>query len=103
MDAVLAIRKQGEPIDLHMVEIMEMMHKSDTDTKYVCLLRTWCVSWPCGLLEVCSDSIQCPFPLHLVSVSCNENVCVFFYYLYVVVANIFLLSNILLNFMAQCY
>ena len=33
MDAVLAIRKPGEPIDLHMVEIMEMMHKSDTDTK----------------------------------------------------------------------
>ncbi|KAL5477619.1 hypothetical protein EMCRGX_G024438 [Ephydatia muelleri] len=35
VDAVLAIRKQGEPIDLHMVEIMEMMHKSDTDTKLV--------------------------------------------------------------------
>ena len=36
VDAVLAIRKsEGEPIDLHMVEIMEMMHRTDTDTKYV--------------------------------------------------------------------
>ena len=33
---MLAIRKgPKEPIDLHMVEIMEMMHKTDTDTKYV--------------------------------------------------------------------
>eukprot|EP00731_Ephydatia_muelleri_P023050 Em0015g633a len=39
VDAVLAIRKQGEPIDLHMVEIMEMMHKSDTDTKYTAAER----------------------------------------------------------------
>jgi T-complex protein 1 subunit zeta len=29
---VLAIRKGAEPIDLHMVEIMEMQHKTDMDT-----------------------------------------------------------------------
>ena len=33
MDAVLAIKKPNEPIDLHMVEIMQMQHKTDTDTK----------------------------------------------------------------------
>lgn len=32
VDSVLAIRKPGEPIDLYMVEIMEMKHKSETDT-----------------------------------------------------------------------
>ena len=32
VDAVLAIKKDKEPIDLHMVEIMEMMHKTDMDT-----------------------------------------------------------------------
>ena len=32
VDAVLAIRKEGEPIDLHMVEVMEMQHKTDMDT-----------------------------------------------------------------------
>ncbi|XP_048775150.1 T-complex protein 1 subunit zeta-like [Ostrea edulis] len=35
VDAVLAIRKGNEPIDLHMVEIMEMMHKTDMDTTLV--------------------------------------------------------------------
>ncbi|KAI8848928.1 chaperonin Cpn60/TCP-1 family [Chytridium lagenaria] len=35
VDAVLAIRQDGEPIDLHMVEIMKMQHKSDTDTRLV--------------------------------------------------------------------
>ena len=35
VDAVLAIRQPDQEIDLHMVEIMEMMHKSDADTKYV--------------------------------------------------------------------
>ncbi|XP_046841571.1 T-complex protein 1 subunit zeta-like [Xenia sp. Carnegie-2017] len=35
VDAVLAIRKENEDIDLHMVEIMEMIHKSDADTKLV--------------------------------------------------------------------
>ncbi len=36
MDAVLAIRRgPSEPIDLHMVEVMEMMHKTDTDTRYM--------------------------------------------------------------------
>ncbi|KAK6190669.1 hypothetical protein SNE40_002481 [Patella caerulea] len=32
VDAVLAIRKPKEPIDLHMVELMEMKHKTDMDT-----------------------------------------------------------------------
>lgn len=34
VDAVLAIRRgPNEPIDLHMVEIMEMMHRTDTETR----------------------------------------------------------------------
>ena len=33
VDAVLAIRQPDKEIDLHMVEIMEMMHKSDADTR----------------------------------------------------------------------
>ncbi|ESO97378.1 hypothetical protein LOTGIDRAFT_231565 [Lottia gigantea] len=32
VDAVLAIKKPKEPIDLHMVELMEMKHKTDMDT-----------------------------------------------------------------------
>lgn len=35
VDAVLAIKKEDQPIDLHMVEIMEMMHQTDLDTKLV--------------------------------------------------------------------
>ena len=35
VDAVLAIRKEGEPIDLHMVEVMEMQHKTAMDTTLV--------------------------------------------------------------------
>ncbi|XP_068385666.1 T-complex protein 1 subunit zeta-2 isoform X2 [Eschrichtius robustus] len=35
VDSVLAIRRPGYPIDLFMVEIMEMKHKSETDTKEV--------------------------------------------------------------------
>jgi T-complex protein 1 subunit zeta len=35
VDGVLTIHKAGSPIDLHMVEIMKMMHKSETDTKLV--------------------------------------------------------------------
>jgi len=35
VDAVLAIRKKDTPIDLHMVEIMQMMHKTDMDTQLV--------------------------------------------------------------------
>lgn len=35
VDAVLAIRDPSKPIDLHMVEIMQMMHKSGTDTGLV--------------------------------------------------------------------
>uniref|UniRef100_A0A8C9KXC2 Chaperonin containing TCP1 subunit 6B n=1 Tax=Panthera tigris altaica TaxID=74533 RepID=A0A8C9KXC2_PANTA len=35
VDSVLAIRRLGYPIDLFMIEIMEMKHKSETDTKEV--------------------------------------------------------------------
>jgi T-complex protein 1 subunit zeta len=42
VDAVLAIRgrstdgrREWEPIDLHMVEIMKMQHKTDTDTRLI--------------------------------------------------------------------
>lgn len=35
VDAVLAIRKNDEPINLHMVEIMEMTHKLDCDTNLI--------------------------------------------------------------------
>ena len=32
VDAVLSIQRKEEPIDLHMVEIMEMLHQTDMDT-----------------------------------------------------------------------
>lgn len=32
---MLAIYEEGKPVDLNMVEIMEMMHKTETDTKLV--------------------------------------------------------------------
>lgn len=35
VDAVLCIYQEGEPIDLHMVEIMKMLHKTDLDTTLV--------------------------------------------------------------------
>lgn len=35
MDAVLAIREEGKPVDLHMVELMEMQHKTATETQLV--------------------------------------------------------------------
>jgi len=36
VDAVLAIqKKQGEPVDLHMVELQEMQHKTDMETQLV--------------------------------------------------------------------
>uniref|UniRef100_A0A667X192 Chaperonin containing TCP1, subunit 6A (zeta 1) n=1 Tax=Myripristis murdjan TaxID=586833 RepID=A0A667X192_9TELE len=35
VDAVLAIAKPNEPIDLYMVEIMEMKHKTDSDTQLI--------------------------------------------------------------------
>jgi len=35
VDAVLAIKQENKPIDLHMVEIMEMTHKTDSETKLV--------------------------------------------------------------------
>ncbi|XP_010859793.1 T-complex protein 1 subunit zeta-2 isoform X3 [Bos indicus] len=35
VDSVLAIRRPNYPIDLFMVEIMEMKHKSETDTKLI--------------------------------------------------------------------
>ncbi|KAJ3096791.1 T-complex protein 1 subunit zeta [Phlyctochytrium planicorne] len=35
VDAVLCIKEDGVPVDLHMVEIMKMQHKNDTDTRLV--------------------------------------------------------------------
>lgn len=35
VEAVLAIRQPDKPIDLHMVEIMEMQHKTETDTSLI--------------------------------------------------------------------
>lgn len=35
VDAVLAIHEEGKPIDLFMVETMEMLHKTECDTKLV--------------------------------------------------------------------
>lgn len=30
VDAILSIRQEGKHVDLHMVELMEMQHKTDT-------------------------------------------------------------------------
>lgn len=35
VNAVLAVRREGEPIDLHMVEKMHMVHRTDTDSRLV--------------------------------------------------------------------
>ncbi|KAI7874764.1 T-complex protein 1 zeta subunit [Lichtheimia hyalospora FSU 10163] len=35
VDAVLAIQRDNEPIDLHMVEIMKMQHRSETESRLV--------------------------------------------------------------------
>lgn len=35
VDAILCIYHPGEPIDLHMVEIMKMQHKNDTDSRLI--------------------------------------------------------------------
>ena len=35
VDAVLTIREKDQPIDLHMVEIMEMQHKTEMDSQLV--------------------------------------------------------------------
>lgn len=35
VDAVLAIKEDGKPLDLHMVEIMDMQHKTELDTQLV--------------------------------------------------------------------
>lgn len=35
MDSILAIKKRDEPTDFFMVEIMEMKHKSRTDTSSI--------------------------------------------------------------------
>uniref|UniRef100_A0A7N4PKW5 Chaperonin containing TCP1 subunit 6B n=1 Tax=Sarcophilus harrisii TaxID=9305 RepID=A0A7N4PKW5_SARHA len=35
VDSILAVRRPGEPVDLFMVEIMEMKHKSETDTSLI--------------------------------------------------------------------
>jgi T-complex protein 1 subunit zeta len=38
VDAVLAIKKPNEALDLHMVEIMQMQHKTDTETKFTSIV-----------------------------------------------------------------
>lgn len=35
VDAVLAIKQGDKPVDLHMVELMEMQHKTETDTSLI--------------------------------------------------------------------
>jgi len=35
VDAIQTIREEGKPIDLHMIEIMEMQHRSESDTQLV--------------------------------------------------------------------
>lgn len=35
VDAVLAIKQDGKPLDLHMVEVQEMQHKTELDTQLV--------------------------------------------------------------------
>lgn len=35
VDAILAIKQSDKPVDLHMVELMEMQHKTATDTSLV--------------------------------------------------------------------
>merc|ERR1712179_680603 len=35
VEALLAIQQEGQPIDLHMVEIMEMQHRAESDSKLV--------------------------------------------------------------------
>ena len=35
VDSLLAIQQKDEPIDLHMVEMMEMQHRAESDSKLV--------------------------------------------------------------------
>ncbi|KAI8575013.1 hypothetical protein K450DRAFT_263744 [Umbelopsis ramanniana AG] len=35
VDGVVTIHREGEPIDLHMVEVMKMQHRSETDSRLV--------------------------------------------------------------------
>ena len=35
MDAVKCIRKEGQPVDLHMIEVLHMLHKAGTDSRLV--------------------------------------------------------------------
>ncbi|VEN59966.1 unnamed protein product [Callosobruchus maculatus] len=35
VDAILAIKQGDKPVDLHMVELMEMQHKTETDTQLI--------------------------------------------------------------------
>jgi T-complex protein 1 subunit zeta len=35
VDAILAIAEEGQPVDLHMVEIMQMQHKSGSDSCFI--------------------------------------------------------------------
>ncbi|XP_045140447.1 T-complex protein 1 subunit zeta [Echinops telfairi] len=52
VDSILAIKKQDEPIDLFMVEIMEMRHKSETDTSCSSPCSLGCVVPGAGAVEV---------------------------------------------------
>ena len=71
-DAVLIVHKPGEPIDLHMIERMHMLHRTDRDSKLVrgivmdhgarhpdmpsYLENCWCVGGHC-----CNSKQQCCF------------------------------------------
>lgn len=35
VDAILAIKQSDKPVDLHMIELMEMQHKTETDTTLI--------------------------------------------------------------------
>jgi T-complex protein 1 subunit zeta len=35
VDSVVTIQRENEPIDLHMVEVMKMQHRSETDSRLV--------------------------------------------------------------------
>lgn len=35
VDAILAIQEQGKPTDLNMVEVMEMQHRTEADSRLV--------------------------------------------------------------------
>ena len=73
MDAVLAICKPNQEVDLHMVEVMEMKHKTDTDTQYVlCVCARACVR---ACVQVCVVCVLCCVVCELLLVSVCLSVC----------------------------